>query len=135
MIERPPKTVIVIYLWIALMEDTLIFVLGWIAPDIRFRLLYVSVPAGLEIALLRSSAGRWAAFGTRASHHSLALAEGPGLACRECWRTLLDLSYIVVVPSLTTLGWILLVPPPFLNFVGVVIILVWGPVNRIVCFF
>jgi hypothetical protein len=32
-----------------------------------------------------------------------------------------DVSYIVAVPSLTTLGWILLLPPPFLNLVGVVI--------------
>jgi len=32
-----------------------------------------------------------------------------------------DVSYILAVPSLTTLGWILLVPPPFLNLVGVVI--------------
>ena len=34
-----------------------------------------------------------------------------------------DVSYIVAVPSLTTLGWILLVPPPFLNLIGVVIML------------
>jgi hypothetical protein len=32
-------------------------------------------------------------------------------------------SYILAVPSLTTLGWMLLVPPPFLNLVGVVIML------------
>jgi len=31
--------------------------------------------------------------------------------------------YIVAVPSLTTSGWILLVPPPFLNLIGVVIML------------
>ena len=36
-----------------------------------------------------------------------------------------DVSYIVAVPSLTTLGWIplLLPPPPFLILVGVVIML------------
>jgi hypothetical protein len=34
-----------------------------------------------------------------------------------------DLSYILAVPSLTTLGWILLLPPPVLNLVGVVIML------------
>src|SRR5260370_3218555 len=34
-----------------------------------------------------------------------------------------DVSYILAVPSLTTLGWIFLVPPPFLNLVGALIIL------------
>jgi hypothetical protein len=34
-----------------------------------------------------------------------------------------DLSYIAGAPSLTTLGWILLLPPAFLNLVGVVIML------------
>jgi hypothetical protein len=34
-----------------------------------------------------------------------------------------DVSYILAVPSLTRLGWILLVPLPFLNLVGVVIML------------
>ena len=34
-----------------------------------------------------------------------------------------DVSYILTVPSLTTLGWILLLPPPVLNLVGVVILL------------
>jgi hypothetical protein len=35
-----------------------------------------------------------------------------------------DISYIVAAPSLTGLGWCLLTPPPFLNFIGVIIMLV-----------
>ena len=62
MIERRLKTVIVIYLWAALVEDTVLFVMAWIAPDIWFRVFHAGVPAGLEIALLRRSAGQWAAF-------------------------------------------------------------------------
>jgi hypothetical protein len=37
MIERRLKTVIVIYLWAGLVEDTALFVMAWIAPDIWFR--------------------------------------------------------------------------------------------------
>jgi hypothetical protein len=62
MIDRRLKAVIVIYLWAALVEDTVLFVMAWLAPDIWFRLFHAAVPAGLETALLRSSAGQWAAF-------------------------------------------------------------------------
>ena len=62
MIERRLQILIVIYLWVALVEDTVLFVMAWIAPDIWFRLFHASVAAGLEIALLRRSAGQWAAF-------------------------------------------------------------------------
>jgi len=34
-----------------------------------------------------------------------------------------DLSYLAAAPSLTTLGRLLLLPPPVLNLVGVVILL------------
>jgi hypothetical protein len=50
---------ILVYLWVALAEDTVLFVLAWIAPDLWFRLLHASIPAGLEMALLRRSAGQW----------------------------------------------------------------------------
>ena len=36
-----------------------------------------------------------------------------------------DTSYILAAPSLTRIGWMLLIPPPLLNLVGVVIML-WG---------
>ena len=127
MIERPLKTVIVIYLWAALVEDTVLFVMAWIAPDIWFRVFHAGVPTGLEIALLRRSAGQWAAF---ALAHAITLWRWPkepvwlavsaGVRFSDLFT---DVSYIVAVPSLTTLGWILLVPPPFLNLIGVVIML------------
>jgi len=52
---------ILAYLWAALAEDTVLFVLAWIAPELWFRLLHASTPTDLEIALLRRSAGQWAA--------------------------------------------------------------------------
>ncbi len=127
MIERRLKTVIVIYLWAALVEDTALFVMAWIAPDIWFRAFHAGVPAGLEIALLRRSAGQWAAFALahavtlwRWPKEPVWLAVSAGVRFSDLFT---DVSYIVAVPSLTTLGWILLVPPPFLNLIGVVIML------------
>jgi len=52
MIDRRLKILIVIYLSLATLEDTAIFVLAWLSPDIWFRLFHASVPAGLEVALL-----------------------------------------------------------------------------------
>ena len=127
MIDRRLRTLIVIYLSAATVEDTVIFLLAWLAPDLWFRLFHSAVPAGLETALLRRSAGQWAAF---------ALAQAITL---WCWRKdpvwlavsagirfsdlFTDVSYILAVPSLTKLGWMLLTPPPFLNAIGVVILL------------
>jgi len=129
MIERRLRIAILVYLWGALTEDTVIFVLAWVAPDLWFRLFHDSVPAGLEVALLRRSAGQWAAF---------ALAQAIALWCwrkRPEWLAVVagirfsdlftDISYILAVPTLTRLGWILLLPPALLNLVGVVIML-WG---------
>ena len=62
MIQPWLRYAILAYLWAALAEDTMLFVLAWIAPDLWFRLLHASTPVGLEIALLRRSAGQWAAF-------------------------------------------------------------------------
>ena len=126
-VERRLRTVILIYLWAALVEDTVIFVLAWAAPEIWFRLLHAAVPAGLEVALLRRSAGQWAAFALaqaitlwRWRKEPVWLAVSAGVRFSDLFT---DVSYILAVPSLTTLGWILLVPPPFLNLVGVVIML------------
>jgi len=126
-VERRLRTLIVIYLWAALVEDTVIFVLAWAVPEIWFRLLHAGVPAGLEVALLRRSAGQWAAFALaqaitlwRWRKEPVWLAVSAGVRFSDLFT---DVSYILAVPSLTTLGWILLVPPPFLNLVGVVIML------------
>jgi hypothetical protein len=127
MIELRLKLLIVIYLWVALIEDTVLFVLAWIAPDIWFRLFHAGVPGGLEIALLRRSAGQWAAFALahaitlwRWRKEPVWLAVSAGVRFSDLFT---DVSYIIAVPSLTTLGWILLLPPPFLNLLGVVIML------------
>ena len=127
MIDGRLKTVIVIYLWAALAEDTVIFVLAWLAPEIWFRIFHAGVPAGLENALLRRSAGQWAAFALaqaitlwRWPKDPVWLAVSAGVRFSDLFT---DVSYILAVPSLTPLGWVLLVPPPFLNLLGVVIML------------
>ena len=127
MIERRLQILIVIYLWVALVEDTVLFVMAWIAPDIWFRLFHAGVAAGLEIALLRRSAGQWAAFALaqaitlwRWRKEPAWLAVSAGVRFSDLFT---DVSYIVAVPSLTTLGWVLLTPPPFLDLLGVVIML------------
>jgi hypothetical protein len=127
MIDRRLKTFIVIFLWAALVEDIVIFLLAWLAPDIWFRLFHATVPAGLETALLRRSAGQWAAFALaqavtlwRWRKDPVWLAACAGVRFSDLFT---DVSYILAVPSLTRLGWTLLVPLPFLNLVGVVIML------------
>ncbi len=127
MINRGLKTVIVLYLWAALVEDTALFVLAWLAPHLWFQILHAGVPAGLETALLRRAAGQWAAFVLaqalalwRWRKERVWLAVTAGVRFSDMFT---DVSYLLAVPSLTTLGWLLLVPPPFLNLVGVVIML------------
>jgi hypothetical protein len=127
MIARRLKIVILIYLWAALLEDTSLFLIAWLAPDLWFRLLHGVAPAGLDIAFLRRSAGQWASF---------ALAQGIALSRwrkNPIWLAIVagvrfsdlftDISYVLAVPYLTTLGWMCLLPPPLLNLVGVVIML------------
>ena len=128
-IDRRLRIAILIYLWAATVEDTTLFILAWIKPDLWFRLLHASVPAGLEVALLRRSAGQWAAF---ALAQAIALcvwrkrpqwlAVAAGIRFSDLFT---DISYIAAVPTLTTLGWAVLLPPPVLNLAGVVIML-WG---------
>jgi hypothetical protein len=126
-IDRRLRTAILIYLWAALLEDTSLFMMAWFWPDIWFQVFHRAAPSGLEIALLRRAAGQWAAF---------ALAQGITLRCwkkNPVWLVLVagvrfsdlftDISYILAVPSLTTLGWLCLLPPPLLNLIGVVIML------------
>ena len=116
MIDRRLKTLIVIYLSVATVEDTVLFLLAWIAPDLWFRLFHAGVPAGLETALLLAQAitlWRW-------PKAPVWLAVSAGIRFSDLFT---DLSYILAVPSLTTLGWMALTPPPFLNAIGVVILL------------
>jgi hypothetical protein len=127
MIERRLEIAILAYLWLALVEDSVLFLMSWLAPNIWFHFFHGVIPTGLEIAFLRRSGGQWAAF---------ALAQGitlwrwrknpvwlPVTAGVRFSDLFTDLSYILVAPSLSTLGWVLLVPPPLLNLLGVVIML------------
>src|SRR5258708_12231821 len=59
--ERRLRTIILVYLWVALAEDTVLFLMAWLAPNIWFRVFHAAAPAGLETAFLRRSAGQWAA--------------------------------------------------------------------------
>ena len=127
MIQQPLKALILIFLWGALVEDTVIFVLSWLAPDIWFRLFHDASPASLDVTFLRRTGGQWAAF---------ALAQGIALwrwRKEPVWLAIVagvrfsdlftDVSYVLAAPSLTLLGYAALIPPPFLNFVGVIIML------------
>lgn len=126
-IQQPLKALVLIFLWGALLEDAALLLMSWLAPDIWFHLFHNAAPQSLDVAFLRRSAGQWAAF---------ALAQGIALwrwQRQPIWLAIVagvrfsdlftDISYILAVPTLTTLGWIALVPPPFLNLFGVVIML------------
>jgi len=125
--DRRLRIAILIFLWAALFEDTSLFLLAWLSPGTWFRLLHAAAPAGFDVALLRRAAGQWLAF---------SLAQGIALwqwRKRPIWLVIVagvrfsdlftDISYILAVPSLTTLGWACLLPPPLLNLVGVAILL------------
>ena len=127
MIERRLRILILVYLWGALLEDTALFLMAWLAPDLWFRVFHAATPGGLEVALLRRSAGQWAAFALaqgitlwRWRKEPVWLAVAAGIRFSDLFT---DISYIVAVPSLTTAGWILLSPPALLNLIGVVIML------------
>jgi hypothetical protein len=126
-IEPRLRALVLLFLWGALIEDALLVVMAWLAPDLWFRLFHASTPAGLEVAFLRRSAGQWAAFAIaqavalwRWRRDPLWLVIAAGVRFSDL---LTDISYVLAVPSLTRLGWILLLPPPVLNLAGVVILL------------
>jgi hypothetical protein len=127
MIERRLKTAILLYLWVALVEDSILFVMTWIAPEVWFRLFHAAAPTQLEIAFLRRTGGQWAAFALaqaialwRWKKDPVWLAVVAGVRFSDLFT---DLIYVLTVPSLTRLGWALLLPPPVLNLIGVVIML------------
>ena len=127
MIERRLKILILIFLWAATLEDTFLFLMAWFAPDLWFKVFHASVPAGLEVAFLRRSAGQWAAFALaqaitlwRWQKQPVWLPITAGIRFSDLFT---DISYILAVPSLTTIGWMLLLPPPLLNLIGVIILL------------
>src|ERR1700712_5027081 len=101
--------------------------MSWLTPNLWFQLFHTVAPTVLETAFLRRAGGQWAAF---ALAQALALWRWqrepvwlPLVAGVRFSDLFTDISYIVAVPSLTTLGWWLLTPPPILNLIGVVIML------------
>ena len=127
MIGHRLRVLILVYLWAALVEDTVLFLMAWLAPDLWFRVFHSTTPVGLEIAFLRRSAGQWAAFSVvqaitlwRWRRNPVWLAVEAGVRFSDLFT---DISYVVAAPSLTPLGWILLLPPAALNLIGVVIML------------
>jgi hypothetical protein len=126
-IGRRLKAVILIYLWAALLEDTILFLMAWLAPNLWFQAFHGAFPTGLETAFLRRSAGQWAAFALVQAITLYYWRKNPVWLAVEAGARFSDLftdiSYVVTAPSLTPLGWALLLPPPALNFIGVVIML------------
>jgi hypothetical protein len=125
----PPRlrALILVFLWGALVEDALLVAMAWLAPDLWFRVFHGSSPAGLEVAFLRRSAGQWAAFAVaqaialrRWRRDPLWLVIAAGVRFSDLFT---DISYVLAVPSLSRVGWALLLPPPVLNLLGVVILL------------
>jgi hypothetical protein len=104
--ERRLKKIIVIYLWAALLEDTYLFLMAWLAPDIWFRVFHAGLPAGLETAFLRRSAGQWAPFALaqavtlwRWQRNPVWLTVSAGVRISDLFT---DLSYIIAVLALPT---------------------------------
>jgi hypothetical protein len=125
MLTQPLKGLVLLFLGGALVEDATIFVLAWLAPEVWFRLFHHAVPAGLETPLLRRAAGQWAAFALVQAIALLRWKTQPiwlvAVAGMRASDLLTDLSYIAAVPSLTTLGWVALTPPAFLNTAFIVV--------------
>jgi hypothetical protein len=129
MIPRPLKIAILIFLFAATLEDTLIFLMSWLAPDLWFRLFHGTLPAGLETAFLRRSGGQWLAFAIAQAIAIVRWREAPiwlvVVAAVRFSDLFTDISYVVTAaPSLTTLGWACLLPPTLLNAIGIVIMII-----------
>ena len=118
---------ILVFLWGALIEDVLIFLLSWVEPGWWFQLLHKSSATEAETVWLRRSAGQWAAF---------ALVQGLALwrwRREPVWLVLVagarvsdlftDLSYLASASSLTTFGWVVLPLLPILNGLGVILLM------------
>jgi len=130
MIPRPLKIAILIFLYVATLEDSLIFLMSWLAPDLWFHGFHGKLPTGLETAFLRRSGGQWLGFAIVQAIAILRWRRAPiwlvVVAAVRFSDLFTDISYVVSsAPSLTTLGWACLLPPTLLNAVGIVI-MVWG---------
>lgn len=119
MVTTPIKALLLVFLVGALVEDTALFVLSWLRPELWFQLFHHAEPAGLGTALLRRAGGQWLAFALvqaialwRWRAQPLWLVAVAGARASDLFT---DLSYIAAVPALTPFGWAALIPPAFLN--------------------
>jgi hypothetical protein len=119
MIKRPVKTLMLLFLAGALVEDTTLVVLAWCDPALWFHVFHHADPLGFDVALLRRAAGQWAAFSLVQAIALLRWRTRPQwllvVAGARVSDLFTDLSYIAAAPSLTPLGWAALLPPPVLN--------------------
>jgi len=128
LIQRSLRILILTYLWVALLEDSGLFILSWLTPHLWFHDFNGVAALGLDNALLRRSGGQWLAFALaqgitlwRWKKEPVWLAVEAGVRFSDLFT---DTSYIIAsLPSLTTMGWLFFVPPFFLNLLGVVIML------------
>jgi hypothetical protein len=128
MIGRRLSIIIQLYLWCAVAEDTVLFVLAWLIPDLWFGILHGATRSSdLEVTLLRRSAGHWLAL---AIVHAITLwqwrRKRVWLAASAVARfsdLFTDVSYIIAAPSLTSFGLVVLIVVPGLNLLGVVLLL------------
>lgn len=125
--EKWLTTAILVFLWGALIEDIFLVLMSWGFPDLWFHVFHNTEASGLDITWLRRSGGQWAAFVLaqaialwRWRKESAWLAIMAGVRFSDLFT---DISYIVSAPALTTIGLVLLIPPPFLNLLGVCILL------------
>ncbi len=128
MMPRPLKIAILIFLYVATLEDTLIFLMSWLAPDLWFRLFHGALPAGLDTALLRRSGGQWLAFAIVQAIAILRWRKAPiwlvVVAAVRFSDLFTDISYVATAAgTLTDLGWACLLPPTLLNAIGIVIMI------------
>lgn len=128
------------FLVAALVVDVALFAMTWLAPDLWFEWLHPATRSSLRglgrsiapgndlaITFLRRAGGHWAAF---AIGQALALALWRRqpiwlvlVAGMRLSDVLTDVSYVVAAPSLTGLGYALLLPPPVFNLVGTGVLL------------
>ena len=127
MTPRLLDRLMLLFLWGALIEDSALFVIAWVAPDTWFHLFHAADPASFDVPFLRRSAGQWLAFAVfqaialwRLRKEPIWLPIAAGLRLSDLFT---DVSYLIAVPSMTTIGWVLLVPPPILNLAGAIVLL------------
>lgn len=125
--QRLLDRLVLLFLWGALIEDSALVVIAWVSPETWFHLFHHFEPASLDVPFLRRSAGQWLAFAVfqaialwRFRKQPIWLPIVAGLRLSDLFT---DLSYLIAVPSLTKLGWVLLVPPPILNLAMALVLL------------